>query len=237
MKKSKTYQVYRSIMPIFLLLFFAARGYCNEDISYSPDQKLKIIEDKKNIKDVFYFANGKWTNLTNYERPNTIYDYKMSSNGRYAFVWHMERSPRLLTIYDLNRLLLIRTLKLGFGGELRWNIDNDIVHVYSCGSGCSAAKVIDLMGTTLFEIAGSPIEISPSGRYLAFFTINWVGKQNFELYDLSHKYLLDHKTPLLVVTGVGHVNSILWNEEKKITLKYTDIKGSYKEIPLDLSNY
>jgi hypothetical protein len=226
---------------------YLSLSYCAENVSSSPDHKLKIIEDKINIKDIFYFTNGKWTNLTNYKRPNHIYDYKISPDGNYAFIWHMEYSPRLLSIYVLSKLVLLKDLKLGFGGEVKWTTDNNIVHVYGCGSGCAAAKVIDLKGETLFEISGSPIEVSPSGRYLSFFTINWVGKQNFELYDLSHQYLISHKAPLFTITGVGNVDSIQWNDEKLITIKYTDVKFTdafseketyiKREISVDLSKY
>jgi hypothetical protein len=236
-----------AIIVLLLFSFSSNHGYGSDNLSSSPDQKLKIIEDKTNIKDVFYFANGKWTNLTNYKKPNHIYDYKISPDGNYAFIWHMEYAHRLLSVYDLRKLVLLKDAKLGFGGDVKWTKDNNLVHVYGCGSGCAAAKVLNLKGETLFEIGGSPIEVSPSGRYLAFFTINWVGKQNFELYDLSHQYLISHKAPLFTISGVGNVDSIQWNDEKIITIKYTDVnfidissaKETYvkREISVDLDKY
>jgi hypothetical protein len=249
MKKISFNHLFPSKAPIFilLLLFFSNHGYCAENVSSSPEPKLKIIEEKTNIKDIFYFINGKWTNLTNYKSPNHIYDYRISPDGNYAFIWHMEYSPRLLSIYGLSKLVLLKELKLGFGGELKWTTDNNIVHVYGCGSGCTTAKVIDREGEILFEIGGSPVEVSPSGRYLLFFTMNWIGKQNFELYDLSHQYLMSHKTPLFTIAGVGNVDSIRWNDEKLITIKYTDVKFAdasseketyiKREISIDLSKY
>lgn len=236
-----------AIIVTLLFLFSSNYSYCSDNnLSVPSDQKLKIIEERK-IKNVFYFKDGQWTNLTNYKKPNQIYDYKISPNGKYAFVWHMVSSPRLLSIYELNNLVLQKDLKLGFGGDVKWNSDNHLVHVYGCGSGCAAAKVLDLKGETLFEIEGAPIELSPSGRYLAVFTINWVGKQNFEIYDLSHQYLIGHKVPLFAINGVGNVDSIDWNDEKIITVKYTDVHITYdsgrnetyvdRAISLDLGKY
>ncbi len=237
----------RKIAQCCMFLFSPNYSYCSDNnLSVPPDQKLKVIEERK-MKDVFYFKDGQWTNLTSYNKPNHIYDYKISPNGKYAFVWHMVSSPRLLSIYELKNLVLQKDLKLGFGGDVKWNRDNHLVHVYGCGSGCSDANVFNLEGKTLFEIGGSPIEVSPSGRYLAFFTIDWVGKQNFELYDLSHQYLIRHKAPLFVVNGVGNVDSIDWNDEQIITIKYTDVNftddSGHKEahvdraISLDLGKY
>ena len=247
MNKISFYHLFPAITLIIIFFFFPNHNYGSDNPFSLPDKKLKIIDDKANIKDVFYFINGRWTNLTNYKKPHHIYDYKISPDGNYAFVWHMEYSPRLLSVYDLRKLVLLKDLKLGFGGDIKWNTDNNLVHVYGCGSGCAAAKVINLKGETLFEISGSPIEVSPSGQYLAFFTINWVGKQNFELYDLSHEYLIHHKAPLFTINCVGNVDSIQWKDEKLITIKYTNAKFTdissekeayvKREISVDLCKY
>jgi len=43
----------------------------------------------------------------------------MSPDGRYAFVWHMAYSPRVLSIYDVQALVRVRDLTPGFGGDVK----------------------------------------------------------------------------------------------------------------------
>ena len=195
-------------------------------------QKLKIMEDKEKVKNVFYCKKGRWHNLTRFDAPHEFFAYKVSPSNRYAYVWHLMRSPRVLSIYDLQTMQLLKEFEPGFGGDLQWNRDDNIVHTYGCGSGCMVAKVYSTQGKTLFSINGSPVEISPSGRFVARFTINWVGAQSFELYDLSHKHMLWSKLPLLTINSVGHVNAIQWGNERTVVVKYTDAEDSkMKESP------
>ena len=229
-----------------VLLAFADRGHALQEVS-SPDRRLSVRDEGNNVRNVYYLRNGTWANLTGYKTPHEIYQYQMSPDGRYAFVWHMAYSPRVLSIYDVQALGLVRDLTPGFGGNVKWNAANELVHVYGCGSGCMGAKVFNLKGETVFEISGSPIEVSPSGRYLAMFTVSWVGKQAFELYDLAHRHLTRLPAPLATIGGVGQIQSIQWNDEKIIAIKYTDadIGGASperqryvtREVSIDLSRY
>jgi hypothetical protein len=104
------------------------------------------------------------------------------------------------------------------------------------------ARMLNIEGNTLLEIGGSPITVSPTGRYLLLYTVNWEGYQNIELYDLSHKNLIARKKPLFVSNGVGNFESINWNDERKITVTYTDAyfeNDNYtkREFSIDLSRY
>ncbi|MEW6571974.1 MAG: hypothetical protein AB1390_12550 [Nitrospirota bacterium] len=207
-----------------------------------PEQRLKIVE-KNHVKNVFFLKNNEWLNLTNFSNPHHIYDYQISPDEKHAFVWHMDYPPRILSIYDLEEFTLVKDLTLKAGGNIRWNNENNLIHTYGCGSGCMVAHVLNIKGKTLFSIDNSPIEISPSGRYLAAYTVSWVGKQNLELYDLSHRFLIFWKTPIFILNGIGTVDSISWNDERIITVKYIDAyfdendKPIKREVSVDLSRY
>jgi hypothetical protein len=137
---------------------------------------------------------------------------------------------------------LVKNLPLGFGGEVKWNHENNIVHVYGCGSNCMSARILNIKGDILLEIGGTPITVSPSGRYLLLYTANWMGEQNMEMYDLSHKNLIGRKKPLFVINGVGNFESINWNDERKVTITYTDAyfeNENYikRELAIDLTKF
>jgi len=216
---------------------------CSENTALpKADKDLKMVEAMNQIRNILVWKEDKWVNLTNFSNPHHIYAYEKSYDQKYVFVWHEDNPPRVLSIYDIQEMKLVKNLSLGFGGEVKWNHENNIVHVYGCGSGCMAARILNIGGNTLLEIGGSPIKISPTGRYLLLYTISWVGAQNIELYDLSHKNLVSLKKPLCVINGVGNFESISWNDERKITITYTDAyfeNENYikRELAIDLTQY
>ncbi len=202
----------------------------------------KIVEGRDGVRDVFVLQGTVWQNLTAFKLPQRIYSYAASPDGRYVFVWHEAKPPRVLTVYDVSRLKPVKDIVLGFGGEVRWNRKNDIIHTYGCGSGCMAVKVIDITGAKVFEAGGRPMEISPSGRYLAIYTVGWVGQQDIEVYDLSNRNMVAMREPIFVINGVGNLESIRWNDEKKIAIEYTeshveDEKYVKREVSIDMGGY
>jgi hypothetical protein len=89
-------------------------------------------------------------NLTNFSNPHHIYAYEMSPDQKFVFVWHEDNTPRVLSIFDLQEMKLVKNLSLGFGGDVEWNQENNIVHVYGCGSGCMEARVLNIDGSYKF---------------------------------------------------------------------------------------
>ena len=240
------YKAFSSFIPVIYIIslcLLPTNILCSENNpSSKPDKGLKMIEAMNQIINIVAWKDDKWVNLTNFSHPHHIYAYETSHDQEYVFVWHEDYPPRVLSIYDIQEMKLIKNLSLRYGGDVKWNQENNIVHVYGCGSGCMAARIFNIEGTTLFEIGGSPITISPTGRYLLLFTVNWVGHQNIELYDLSQKNLIAFKKPLFVINGVGNFESINWNDERRVTIKYTDayfenVNYTKREISIDLTKY
>jgi hypothetical protein len=235
-------------LPILFALIVLLASAGN---SYSGPQKSEVVgalivkQDAKGIQNVFYRLERRETNLTRFTKRQEIYQYAIAPSGRLAFVWHMEKSPRVLSLYDLRTLSLKKDILLGFGGSVRWNLADELVHVYGCGSGCQGAKVLSTEGKAILSIIGSPIEVSPSGRYLAIYTIAWTGKQDFELYDVMNEACTGPAgKPLIVINGVGTVTGIQWSDEKRITVAYEDahISGEgniylQRKVGIDLSAY
>ena len=126
---------------------------------------------------------------------------------------------------------------------MRWSIADRIIHVYGCGSGCEGVMVRDIDGTELLSFGGSPIEVSPSGRFIATYSISWTGDHDFRLYDLMNSASIPHGQPVFTVNGVGEVDRIDGKNEKRITVTYDDAHIGDDEtiyrrkIVIDLKQY
>ena len=81
-------------------------SHVKTEVRLSPDNKRNVFIDRRNV--------------TQFTRPQHIYKARVSPNDRYLFVWHMDYSPRKVSIYDLSSKQRISTFKPGAGGSLGW---------------------------------------------------------------------------------------------------------------------
>ncbi len=141
---------YIPLIFIILLCLFPANILCSENNPSSKgDKGLKMVEAMNQIKNIVVWKDDKWVNLTNFSHTHHIYAYEKSHDQKYVFVWHEDYPPRVLSIYDIHEMKLVKNLSLGFGGEVKWNHENNIVHVYGCGSGCMSARILNIKGDIL----------------------------------------------------------------------------------------
>lgn len=207
-----------------------------------PGEHIKLVGDEGTRRNLYHFSRGRWVNVTRFENPHHIFEYGVSPDGRYLFAWHMDFSPRRVSVYDLHRgATRIARFEPEAGGFFCWNSQNHIVHLFGCGSGCLGCKVYGREGRVLFKLGGYPMNVSPSGRYLITYPVAWVGSQEIAIYDLYETSDGSGRiatTPIWNVGSVGEVDKIDWREEQSVTVHYVasdDLMGTSKrQVTLDL---
>jgi hypothetical protein len=190
--------------------------------SSRPGDRVKLVGDEGKRRNLYHFSKGRWVNVTRFENRQSIFDYGVSPDGRYLFAWHMDVSPRRVSIYDLDHEgKRIGRFAPGFGGFVCWNAQNHLVHIFGCGSGCNICKVYDRQGRVLFELGERRMEISPSGRYLA--ALPNTGAPEVAIYDLheaNDRSGLISTTPMWNVGWIAILDDIEWQEERSVTFDY-----------------
>jgi hypothetical protein len=197
---------------------------------------LKLVEDGRSIRNLYHLSRRGWMNVTRFKNPHHIFEYGTSPDGRYLLVWHMDFSPRRMSVYDLHRGgARIARFEAEAGGSFCWNAQNHIVHVSGCGSSCEICKVYSREGRVLFWLGDRVMDVSPSGRYLATFPVAWVGHQEIAVYDLYETIDgsgLIATTPIWIVSSVGEVEKIDWLDEQSVVMHYVsadDLTGTDKK--------
>lgn len=216
-------------------------GFQLTQCSSPSKHEVKLTEDGPSIRNVYHLSRGAWASVTRFRNPHHIFEYGTSSDGRYLLVWHMDFSPRRVSVYDLRRGgRRISRFEPGAGGSFCWNSQHNIVHVSGCGSGCRICKVYRRDGKVLFELGGLGMDVSPSGRYLAHFSSSSLGDQEIAIYDLHETRDGSGRiatTPIWIVGSVGGVDRIDWLQEHSVTVDYVDPEGTKKsQITLDLKS-
>src|SRR5437667_5663369 len=92
------------------LLLMAAIGQAADPPAYRLTQcvapsrdDIKLVEDGRSIRNLYHLSRGAWVNVTRFRNPHHIFEYGTSPDGQYLLVWHMDFSPRRMSIYDLHR--------------------------------------------------------------------------------------------------------------------------------------
>jgi hypothetical protein len=188
-------------------------------VVHDQPRVLKIVNRAGSRSDVFLFVHGAWTNLTRFSTPQTIFAAEASHDGKWAFVWHHERGPRVLSIYNLQSMQRSSSFQPGFGGQLGWTPGNVIFHRWGCGTHCACYCIYDLHGQMLESNNASGIEVSPDFAYFA----------TFPSFEAAAGPLLirDLRTLATIYTSdagadVHVVNDIDWGGNGVATVQYTD---------------
>jgi hypothetical protein len=186
--------------------------------------RLRCESTSSRRTDVYFEKQGEWRNLTRFDRPQKIYDFALSPDESWIFVWHMTRSPRLLSIYDSATLKRIACFAPGYGGEISWAPGNVLLHRWGAGTSVFCYAVYAPDGRTLMSGNAPSVEQSPSGRFLAMILYDepdWA----IEVLDLLR----------IKSTGVRRISSLdfswemTWTSKEDLVLRFrtpTDLECS-----------
>ncbi len=169
--------------------------------------------------------------LTEFDRPQHIYDFAASPDGKHAFVWHMESPPRIVSVYNLGTRRRTAEFRPGYGGSLRWTCANTLLHVWRAGTSYQFFQLYDRRGRVLLGATAEAFEVSPSVRFLAG-RPDIAGRQRLRVWDLAANRLrIDRPTQ-----GAPWFSfDVRWEGDHTLHLLFEDEPGERtKDVPLDL---
>ncbi|MBI2923238.1 MAG: hypothetical protein HYY18_19455 [Planctomycetes bacterium] len=114
-----------------------------------------------------------------------IFAAEESPSGFYLFVWHMDRSPRRLTIFRLSDGAQIADFAPGFGGELRWTLGDKLLHAWGVGTNLAMIRVYDVTGAVLHSEGVTGYLLTGRGYYVGFPSIDIASDSSLYKYDVN----------------------------------------------------
>lgn len=209
--------------PILALCYAApAPGKTVDGTATRPTSgpALQVQDLGKARRNVLVERDGESVNLTRFSRPQVIFEFAASADGRWAYVWHHERPPRVLSIYDLQSMELVCSFSPGAGGSLLWTPANTILHWWGGGTDCRIYAIYNVRGKTLCGGIAGAVEVSPDQNYLATFPTGPYADEPLVIQDL--------RTLEVVYTSKGKadvrtVEEYAWREAG-LQIQYTDSK-------------
>ena len=157
------------------------------DTPRAPDLELKAVEKVGNWNNVYARKpEGAWVNLTNFKRPQHLYDFKASPDGQWVYVWHEAYPPRELSVYEVATGRRVGNFEPGLAGNMGWVVRNRIYHecCFSTGAGCRY-YLYDVHGNTVREGYSLCPYASPSGRFLVTCSNHPLADEPLVIRDLA----------------------------------------------------
>ncbi len=159
---------------------------------------------------------GKWINVTAFGQPQAIHDYGVSADSRWLFVWHCDRPPRLLSIYDLRTLARTTRITPGFGGSILWTSHNTLLHSWGCGTNCRMWRIYDARGKTLTERFTTGLSVCPSVRFMVTGPSLYAAGESIRLIELGAGNVLGERK----VENIVCIDRVDWSDARQVTVPY-----------------
>jgi hypothetical protein len=195
-----------------------------------PTIKAKVVKGRRDISDVHVERGGTWVNLTRFARPHHVYDFKASPDDRWMFVWHMDYSPRKVSVYDLRRMKRVAVFVPGGGGSLQWTAFDTIYHQFGGGTNTAIFAVYDIAGSRLWSGSATGAELSPCGRYVITFPSTGVETEPIAVHDARDGAVLASD----LSGGITNVEDIQWITARSIRVRYETKDKDEHTVDLEL---
>jgi hypothetical protein len=127
--------------------------------------RVEIRETATGVRNVFYRDQ----NVTQFTNPHHIYSAEVSPSGNYLLVWHMDYTPRKVSVYELPSLERVAHFEPGAGGQLQWGDYDLLYHAFGAGTNAAPFYVYNVAGETLWGGCPTGRRLDASGRYVIIF--------------------------------------------------------------------
>ncbi|MFT3765084.1 MAG: hypothetical protein QM820_06155 [Minicystis sp.] len=216
----------------------AALAVLAEASAVAQSTGLKLVNRLWGVGEVQYVATRGTHVLERWGEPHAVRQAEVSSDGRFAYVWHHGAKPPLeLSIYDLTTRSRTATFKPGAGGTMFFTPDNTIFHWWGCGTNCAVFALYDVNGHKVIDGGTSQVEISPTRRFLLTGPSLFAASESVALYDLGARgrKLFETRAAL---SSTFTIKSVSFGDDTKavIALQIVDQRDKTLRLVIDASN-
>tara|TARA_R110002111_G_scaffold243685_1_gene305695 strand:- start:18 stop:701 length:684 start_codon:yes stop_codon:yes gene_type:complete len=155
---------------------------------FSQIKKLEIRMHNKAFYDVFaYSDNNDTINVTQFDPWVELRDLKVSPDSTYFFYRYKTegKAYRLVTV-NLKSLKKVSEIIPGYGGDFEWNLNNQILHRWGCGTNCANFRVYNSnLEEIFFTLSSGGFIYSPDKTRVAQFNMQYDRIWIFDLNTLN----------------------------------------------------
>lgn len=177
---------------------------------FSQIKKLEIRMHKSAYYDVFAYSNNNDTiNVTQFDPWVELRDLKVSPDSSYFFYRYKTngKAYRLVTV-ELKSLKKVSEIIPGYGGDFEWNVKNQILHSWGCGTNCANFRVYNSnLEEIFFTLSTGGFIYSPDKTRVAQLSMQFDQVWIFDLNTLN-----ENKIPFGYTQKIKH--DINWDYYK-----------------------
>lgn len=190
-----------------------------------PIPQVEVIE-RAGLRNVRILREDTWVQVTQFTRPEHVYEAAVSPSGRWLLVWHMARTPRVLSIYDLRTLALHRQWIPGFGGDLHWTAHDTIFHRWGAGVSCRCWAIYSTDGRVMNQGVCDNLSESPDRAFALLYPQLSVSDRSVVLVDLGCGRLQTVER----LHDPEYVVEALWKDDRTAVLDVGTFEGERRTL-------
>ena len=132
---------------IFIFIFAHLSNIFASDIDTVCSKKGLLYVSGKPINKQIYLKNDtSIIQISKFDNWEIIEDISISKNDSFLLIFHKPDKNRYhkLSLMKMDSFSIIKSIEPGFGGRYFWTNQNNILHIWGCGSPCKVFRIYDL---------------------------------------------------------------------------------------------
>ncbi len=131
--------------------------------------------------------------ITQFNYWEEVLALRLSQDERFLLIYHKtnNESGRNFTTINLESRQTIATAKPGYGGRFEWTRNNNIIHIWGCGSPCSCFQLLDKDLNNITEYCETGFQAFIENDMLIALPLMSVQNGVFNIWSLKNGRLLD----------------------------------------------
>ena len=180
---------HKTPMKIGLYITLILTFFCQFSIAQI---EIKRIWHDQVYNDIFIIKQSDTINLTKFKSWTEIVDYQLSLDSNYVFVRYKPNKPKTayrLALYNTKDYKKIIEIIPGYGGTFSWNSNNQITHIWGCGTNCINLRVYNIhLEEILYTLSSGGFKLSPDKNIVVQFNMEGNKIWIFDLKTIDEKY-------------------------------------------------
>jgi len=146
-----------------------------------------FIAQKKSDNQIYIKRDKILRKITKYKPFERIDYIQLSLDGSLLLVYHRENNGKAyqISVYDMKSLSKINSIFPGYGGTLLWTVNNNIFHIWGCGSDCGNFRIYDKELNIIKEISGNCFSDFIKQNIIVSIPCTGADKGIFNIYSLD----------------------------------------------------
>lgn len=198
-----------------------------------------FVKGKTFNKQIFFQKGAELIQITRFKKWEEIKEISVSPDEKDLLIYHKsDKDPsHKLSILNLSSFQIAKTVKPGYGGDLYWTRDSNILLKWGCGSPCQCFRLYDSNLKEVEQKCEGVFQVFVAENVIVSLPAMFTKEGIFKVWSLSDGRLISESSfrdkygdyycwDTKMLDGRLMVNLVLYKEGDPVVLEYLNINAN-----------